>query len=235
MTCKWLALCGRAIAALVVALPAALPALVHAAGDEIETVSANLVAILRESLGENRPTEALEPYGKILAHLEDGREFELEPSWFHYLGDMHIRIVFDGPQKMQSATPEDLRRLRLDTDQALRLAASNLRRLYGAPEVRAWQGGLLQVTGRANDLSSSYFLDREFWLDLQRHHPDGLVAAVPQRGGLVFAPAADSDAVERLRFGAVALYTGARQARVSSALYLFKDSRWTVFQPPLQR
>ncbi|MES2481060.1 MAG: hypothetical protein V4609_03605 [Pseudomonadota bacterium] len=231
MTHWWRAAFRGAMAALAIAL--SMPA--RAAGEAIEIGAANLVAILRESLGENRPTEALEPYGKILAQLEDGREFEVEPSWFHYLGDMHIRMVFDGPQKMQSATPEDLRRLRLDTEQALALAAGNLRRMYGAPEVRVWQGGLLQVTGRASDLSSSYFLDREFWLDQQRHHPGGLVAAVPQRGGLVFAPADDVVAVERLRFGAVALYAGSRQARVSSALYLFKDGRWTVFQPPLRR
>ncbi len=84
-------------------------------------------------------------------------------------------------------------------------------------------------------LSSSYFVDRDFWLDQQRHHPGGLVAAVALHGGLVFAPAYDVVAVERLRFGAVAMYAGSRQARVSSALSLFKDGRWTVFQPPLQR
>ena len=61
------------------------------------------------------------------------------------------------------------------------------------------------------------------------------MAAVALHGGLVFAPAHDVVAVERLRFGAVAMYAGSRQARVSSALYLFKDGRWTVFQPPLQR
>ena len=56
---------------------------------------------------------------------------------------------------------------------------------------------------------------------------------MPQRGGLVFAAADDEEAVDGLRFGAVALYAGARQSRISSALYLFKDGRWSVFQPPL--
>jgi hypothetical protein len=82
-------------------------------------------------------------------------------------------------------------------------------------------------------LNSSWFLDREFWNDLQRPHPDGLVVAVPQRGGLVFAPAADSEAVEGLRFSAAALYAGGDRSRVSSALYLFKEGRWSVFQAPL--
>lgn len=195
--------------------------------------ASHLVAVLRESAGENKPDENLQPWGTVLVELSDGREIEVEASWYHYLGDMHIRLVFDGPQKMQSATPEDLARLRLDAQQALRLASGNLRRIYGDPQVRHWEGGLMRVDGRASDLNSSYFLDRDFWLDLQRQHPAGLVAAVPARGGLVFAPADDEEAVSRLRFGAVALYASARKGRLSSALYLFKDGRWSVFQPPL--
>lgn len=195
--------------------------------------AAHLVAVLRESAGENKQDEHLQPWGKVLIELNDGREIEVEASWYHYLGDMHIRLVFDGPQKMQSATPEDLARLRLDAQQALRLATGNLRRIYGDPQVRHWDGGLMRVDGRASDMSSSYFLDRDLWLDLQRQHPAGLVAAVPARGGLVFAPADDEEAVSRLRFSAVALHASARRARLSSALYLFKDGRWSVFQAPL--
>jgi hypothetical protein len=201
--------------------------------DTPEAGASNLVAVLRESIGANKQDEDLRPWGKVVMQLSDGREMAIEASWFHYLGDMHIRLVFDGPQKLQSATPEDLARLRLDAAQALHLAAENLRRLYGEPQVRPWGHGLSRVDSRAADLSSSYFLDRDFWLGLQRQHPNGLVAAVPQRGGLVFAPADDDEAVDRLRFGAVALYAGARHARISSALYLFKDGRWSVFQPPL--
>ncbi|TFY98545.1 hypothetical protein [Ramlibacter rhizophilus] len=203
------------------------------ASESLPLGATHLVAVLRESAGENKQDEALQPWGKVTMQLEDGREMEIEASWYHYLGDMHIRLVFDGPQKLQSATPEDLARLRLDADQALRLAAGNLRRIYGEPRVSAWEGGLMRVDGRASDLNSSYFLDRDFWLALQQRHPQGLVAAVPQRGGLVFAPADDEEAVTRLRFGAVALYAGARNQRVSSALYLFRDGRWSVFQPPL--
>ncbi|WP_041675464.1 hypothetical protein [Ramlibacter tataouinensis] len=193
----------------------------------------NLMAVLRPSAGENKTDEDLRPYGKVSLVLEDGREVEVETSWYRYLGDMHIRLVFDGPQKMQSASPEDLARLRLDPQGAVQLAVANLRRVYGEPQARPWTGGLMQVQGRASDLSSSYFLDREFWLAQQALHPQGLVAAVPRHGGLVYAPADDAQAVERLRFSAVALYAGSPRGRVSSALYLFKDGRWSVFQPPL--
>lgn len=93
----------------------------------------------------------------------------------------------------------------------------------------------MQVKAAAPELTSSYFLDREFWQALQARHPDGLVVAVPRRGGLVYASARDAGAVESLRFSVAALYARGPGARLSSALYLFKDGRWSVFQAPQPR
>jgi hypothetical protein len=197
-----------------------------------DTSAGNLLVVLRESRGENKQDETLQPFGKIHASLIDGREVELETSWYQYLGDMHIRLVFDKGQQMESASPEDLARLRLSPEDALELAVANLRRVYGAPAAQPWSGNLMQVQGGAADLNSSYFLDRDFWRSLQSMHPEGLVVAVPRRGGLVYAPAADEDAVTSLRFSVAALYAGGPGTRLSSALYLFKDGHWSVFQPP---
>jgi uncharacterized protein YtpQ (UPF0354 family) len=197
-----------------------------------DTSARNLLVVLRESRGENKQDESLRPFGKVSAEMPDGRRIEFDTSWYQYLGDMHIRLVFDGGQSMQSASPEDLQRLQLSPDEALKLAVANLRRLYGAPAVQPWSGGLMQVQAAASDLISSYFLDRDFWRDLQSRHPDGLVVAVPRRGGLVYAPIADDAAVTSLRFSAAALYAGGPGTRLSSALYLFKDGQWSVFQPP---
>jgi hypothetical protein len=199
---------------------------------EVDLASTNLMPVLRESLGANEHEESLRPYGKLLVPMGDGSEIELEPSWYQYLGDMHIRLVFDGKQTMQSASPEDLERLRLDPVHALATAVTNLRRVYGAPAVQAWSGRLMQVQGGSADLNSSYLLDRTFWSEQEARHPAGLVAAVPRRSGLVFAPADDADAVAQLRFSAAALYASGARTRLSSALYLFKHGRWTVFQPP---
>jgi hypothetical protein len=217
-----------ALACLVGAVPAA-------AEEPFDTRGSNLIAVLRESAGTNQQAETLQPYGTLRAQLPDGSEVELETSWFRYVGDMHIRLVFDSSTQLQSASPDDLDRLRLEPEQALQLAVANLRRTYGEPTVRQWSGGLLQVLGRADDLNSSYFLDRAFWHTQERLHPRGVVVAVPQRGGLLFAPAEDQDAVAALRFSAAALYAGASRTRVSSALYLFKDGHWSVFQPPVAR
>jgi len=217
--------CGIAAACLVLQPPAA-----HA--EAIETGAGNLIVVLRESLGENKQDEALQPFGSIEGTMADGRRIALETSWYRYLGDMHIRLVFDGRQSLQSASPADLSRLKLNPDEALSLAVANLRRVYGEPVVQPWGGALMQVRAAEPDFTSSYFLDRDFWQGLQARHPEGLVAAVPRRGGLVYAPVTDADAVASLRFSAAALYAGGAGTRLSSALYLFKDGRWSVFQPP---
>jgi hypothetical protein len=127
-----------------------------------------------------------------------------------------------------------LRRLELDTEQAIVRAVDNLRHRYGAPQVRPWSGGLMQVVGGSPDLASSYFLDRGFWNGLLQQHPEGVVVSVPQRGGLLYAPVSNEQALVNLRFSAAALYAGNDRSRVSSALYLFKDGRWSVYQAPQQ-
>ncbi|HYF21233.1 MAG TPA: hypothetical protein VEA40_25445 [Ramlibacter sp.] len=200
--------------------------------EPFDTGAPNLLAVLRESFGSNQERETLLPYGTLRAMLPDGGEVELETSWFQYVGDMHIRLVFDSRTQLQSASPEDLERLHLEPEQAVQLAVKNLRRTYGEPTVRPWSGGLMQVQGRADDLNSSYFLDRDFWRGIEARHPGGVVVAVPQRGGLLFAPAGDDNAVLALRFSAAALYAAAPRQRVSSALYLFREGRWSVFDPP---
>jgi hypothetical protein len=201
--------------------------------DRFDLSEANLLVVLRESPGANKQDETLTPFGIIRAKLPDGREVEFEASWFQYLGDMHLRLVFDGQRKVQSASPDDLQRLRLSPEDALERAVDNLRRRYGQPVAEPWSGGLMQVHGNAPELDSSYFLDRAFWQEQLRHSPAGIVAAVPGRGGLVFARADDDSAVATLRFSAAALFASSDATRISSGLYLFKDGRWSVFQPPL--
>jgi hypothetical protein len=198
----------------------------------VDTNAENLMAVLREAIGANEPDEALHPLGKMRTKLADGREIEIELAWFAFLGDLQVRFVFDGPSYMRNATPQDLAGLNLSPTQALQLAIGNIKRVYGAPTARPWTGGLMQVQGKSPDLDSSYFLDRAFWRNLLRQHREGIVVAVPKRGGLLFTPLAESKAVDGLRKGIAYLYSSSDKLRVSLALYLFKDDRWTVFQAP---
>lgn len=223
---RWLGACLALLAAAVAAPAAARDA------EKFEVSETNLLVVLRETPGANKQDETLRPFGKISARMPDGREVEFEASWFQYLGDMHLRLVFDGERRVQSALPEDLQRLRLSPEEALDRAVGNLRRRYGTPVAEPWSGGLMQVHGNAPELDSSYFLDRDFWHEQLRQYPAGVVAAVPGRGGLVFTRADDEAAVATLRFSAAALFASNDQTRISSGLYLFKDGRWSVFQPP---
>jgi hypothetical protein len=201
----------------------------------VDRSAENLMVVLRESIGANTEREALTPMGKFHAKLPDGREVDAEIAAFQFLGDMHVRFVFDSPHAMVNATPQDLSRLKLTPEQALKLAVVNIKRVYGKPSPTPWTEGLMQVQGKSPDLDSSYFLDRDFWRSLLRSHPEGLVVAVPKRGGLAFAPITDHKAVDGLRRGVSYLYSSSEWLRISSALYLFKDDRWTVFQPPQSR
>ncbi|MBC7601551.1 MAG: hypothetical protein H7255_02690 [Ramlibacter sp.] len=210
-----------------------LPSAAQDPNDKFDTSAGNLIAVLRESRGDNKPNESLEPYGVVKVQLETGRVVDMEPSWFRYLGDMHVRLVFDGEQMLQSASTDDLLRMKLSPEQALKIGIDNLKRRYGKPVATEWSGGLMQVEGSATELTSSYFLDREFWRGLQAVYTQGVVVAVPRRGGLVYAPASDEDAVDSLRFSVAVLYSGGPGARLSSALYLFKDGEWSVFQAPM--
>ena len=225
---------ARLLLALALACCAASAQAQQEAADTFDTGRGNLMAVLRESAGANEQEEVLQPYGTLHAELPDGTQVELETSWFRYVGDMHIRLVFDSSTQLQSASPDDLDRLRLDPEHAVQLAVANLRRMYGEPVAKPWTGGLMQVVGRADDLNSSYFLDRPFWQSLEARYAQGVIVAVPQRGGLLYAPADDEEAVAVLRFSATAIYASSSRRRVSSALYLFHDGHWSVFQPPLR-
>ena len=201
-----------------------------------ERTRTNLMVVVRESIGANRTEDAFTPTGKITAKLADGREIELEMAHWEFIGDTHIRFVFDGPQTMINATPQDLERLGLKgIEDALSLALSNIKRTYGEPVASSWEPGIMAVKGKSPDINSSYFLDRSYWKSLLESHPEGLVVCVPKRGGLLYAPLSDESAVTELKRSVHNLYVTSQSLRVSSALFLFKDGKWSVFQAPMKR
>jgi hypothetical protein len=191
----------------------------------------NFMVVVRESAGANRLDDAFKPMGKTKGRLPDGREIEIELASWEFIGDTHIRFVFDGPRSMINATPADLERLGIaSVDEALALAIGNIKRVYGNPVASPWEAGLMQVRGASPDLVSSYFLDRAFWQALLGEHPGGVVVAVPKRGSLLYAPLSDEAAAGRLRRGVRQLHASSGRLGVSAALYLFKDGRWSVLQ-----
>lgn len=210
-------------------------ALAQVTPDQLKTRD-NLMVVVRESAGSNKLDETLRPFGKMRAKLPDGRDIELEMAWWEFIGDAHVRFVFDGAQKMINATPSDLSELGLtNVDDALAVAITNVKRVYGEPSASPWSGGLIEVSGKSPDFDSSYFLDRAFWRKVSGSYPEGILVVVPKRGGLLYAPASDKDTVEKLKKSIAQLYESSGSARVSSAIFLFKDDKWSVFQPPVSR
>ncbi len=192
----------------------------------------NLMVVVRESIGANKPDDILEPVGKGKVRLADGSEIEVESAWWNFIGDTHIRFVFDGEHSMRDATPQDLARLKLATAaDALALALANVERVYGTPKSMPWVGGVMLVEGKSPDLDSSDFLDRAFWRGLLKTHPEGLAVAVPKRGGLLYTPASDLRSVDALRSNIARLHSSSVAMGVSSALFLFKDGHGSVLQP----
>lgn len=224
----------RFVICLLVVVPTA--ALAQSAS-AVDSSAGNLMLVLRESMGAPvRKSERLEYMGKGKARLKSGEEVEVEVAHYAYLGDMHIRFVFDGPTTMINATPKDLQNLHLEKpEDALHVAIANMRRVYGAPKTTVLAGGVLQVESGSPDLNSSYFLDRAFWTELNKKNPEGIVAGVPKRGGLVFAPLSDWRSVDALRANIAYLHASSERQRISSALYLFKDGNWTLFQEPVKQ
>jgi len=193
------------------------------------------MVVVRESIGANRAEDAFSPTGKVKAELPDGQKIEMEMASWEFIGDTHIRFVFDGPEVMINATPQDLEQLGIKSvEEALALALANIKRVYGEPTGTSWEGSLMQVRGNSPDLNSSYFLDRTYWQSLLKAHPEGLVVAVPSRGDLLYAPLSDTQAVDVLRRRVADLHAKSESLRVSSALYLFKGGKWSVFQPPVK-
>ena len=137
---------------------------------------------------------------------------------------------------MMGATPQELADLNLSNVQdALNVAVKNVKRVYGEPTATPWTGGISQVQGKSEDLDSSYFLDRDFWKALLKTNPDGLIVAVPSRGGLLYTPLRNTQAVEGLKRGIAKLHASSDRMRVSSALYLFKNDKWSVFQAAVKQ
>ena len=202
----------------------------NAMAQRIDKSVEKLMVVLRGWESGNKPDETLKPVGKVTGKF-GGEDITMELAWFSFLGDMQVVFVFDEPHSFRHATAEEFERLHLSPETAVERALANIKRVYGTPYTVPYQTGIMQVVGASPDLDSSFFLDRAFWRDLLARHPEGLVVGVPRRGGLVFAPASDDTAVATLRHSIGYLYRSGDRLRVSSALYLFKDDRWTVFQP----
>jgi len=185
--------------------------------------------VLREHPGADKRDDALAPVAPLEVPLPGGAVASMTPAWFDLIGDLQLRLVRSTADGLLTLHASELDALAPSVDEALALALANLHRQHGQPGARPWHN-LQRVGGRSEDADSAYFMDRAFWRARLAEQPQGLVAAVPRTDLLLFAPLADTAAVDSMRRGIPGLHAQGGDYRLSSALYLFRDDRWQVFQ-----
>ena len=185
--------------------------------------------VLRERPGANKIDDSLALVEPFEVPLPGGAVATMAPAWFDLIGDLQLRLVRSTPDCILTLHASELDALAPSVDEALALALANLHRQHGEPGASQWHN-LQRVGGRTEDVASAYFMDRAFWRARLAEHPAGLVAAVPRTDLLVFAPRVDGAALDSMRRGVPGLHASGGDWRLSSALYLFEDDRWSVFQ-----
>ncbi|MCD6078493.1 MAG: hypothetical protein K0R89_2431 [Ramlibacter sp.] len=147
---------------------------------------------------------------------------------YGYLGDMQLRLVFDEPGVANAAAvrPDDLARLELTPQKAVAYAASNSKRAGGAPQITSLAGGIYTLRGQHPDYNATFFLDRTFWRQQLEKFPQGLLAALPRKGVLMFAPAGDAAVEAELKKQAGRMLAAAGPSAVSACVYRFDATGW---------
>jgi len=188
-----------------------------------------VLVVLRERPGADKRDDGPTAVEPIEVPLPGGAVASMTPAWFDLIGDLQLRLVRSTADGLLTLHASELDALAPSIDEALALALANLHRQHGEPGARPWHN-LKRVGGRSEDADSAYFMDRAFWRARLAEQPQGLVAAVPRTDLLLFAPLADTAAVDSMRRGIPGLHAQGGDYRLSSALYLFRDDRWQVFQ-----
>jgi hypothetical protein len=207
-------------------------ALMTTSASEQKNPDENFMLVLREVEGANKQEFGFIPTGPSTGTLSNGETISVTSAWFDLIGDMHVRFVIDGERTMQNLTAEEFAAYGLSPEEAATVAIRNIKARYGEPHAKPWEAGIMLVSGESPDLDSSYFLDRSFWDKLLLKHPQGVVVGVPKRGGLIYAPVSDNAALAALERSIRTLYETSENMRISSALYLYVDRKWTVYRTP---
>lgn len=190
----------------------------------------NLMLVVRTSFGANKVDQKLVQTGPLTITDNEGKEHKIELAHYEYIGDTHIRFVFDSKETMRNVTTEEFKALKLSSSEAVKIAIQNIHRDYGKPKLYKLEQGIYQIQGNSPDFDSSYFLDHSLWKNLSDQFKDTIIVAVPSRELLLFSPLKGKKSVAFLSDNVKEWFSESDTQGVSSALYSYKDGNWTVFQ-----
>lgn len=190
-----------------------------------------LCAIVASAGNHFQPTEGLKPLAATPIVQGAPAVEGAEPAMFSYLGDVMVRFVFTAKDCLESPVrQEDMVRLDLTPERALALATLNFKRMHGAPQAGLFVENVYTLRGGNPDVYAGYLLDRAYWRSQLERCAQGVIVALPKRGSLFFAYAADPAATQALKRLAARLYHAADEHGLSACLYRFDAQGWHVHE-----
>jgi hypothetical protein len=146
---------------------------------------------------------------------------------YGYLGDMQLRFRFHeaGQSTAAAARPDDLPKLDLTPQQATALAVRNTLQAGGPPRISPFSASVYTLRGEHVEYTATYLLDRAFWRAQLQKFPQGLLAALPRKGVLMFAAAGEESERELAQQAGRMLAAPGNQP-VSACMYRFDAQGW---------
>ena len=149
------------------------------------------------------------------------------PLFDHFVGDLHLRYVFDDPKFMIALRGHDLKRLGVAREELATLAIANFRRLYPKLTVIRPEP-LLGVVTQGGQLEPCVMLDGAFWERQSASFNGELIASAPARDTVVFTTREPRQNVELLKHLAVLAYEKAGPQALSRTVFAWRYWRWEV-------
>ena len=195
--------------------------------DPLPRTKDHIVALVRSHPGvdpKTRPVQRIEP---VIAKPDPSSAPDNALVFDHFVGDLHLRYVFDDPQFMLALRARDLKRLAIDRAELPTLVVANYRRLYPKLTVvrpDQWLGLLTQ----GGELEPCIMLDGAFWQRQMKAFGGELIAAVPSAQEVYFAPREPKQNLELLKHLAILHHEKAGKRAVSRTVFLWRNFRWQV-------
>lgn len=183
--------------------------------------------------GLERSAEAIIPVVKDRAWLVEietsmrqmGGEGQ-DKVYEHLNDDLVVVYAIDTPSNIAYLSPEELARLGVERDALRALAVRNLRGLL--PGIEVQRGEKLNMITADGNYEASLLLFSDLWEREREKLRGDPVAAVPARDLLLFADAADADAVAQLRQLATKMREEAAYS-LTDRLFVLRDGQWLPF------
>lgn len=186
-----------------------------------------LVALVRARPNVDPKTRPVQKIEAVPMTPEPGNTVDNLPIFDHFVGELHLRYVFDDERFVQAVRGRDMKRLKLDRKALPALVVENYRKLYPDLSVIQPEPGLAAVI-RGGQLEPVILLDAEFWEEQEKRIGGPLIAAVPERDSVIFTRVEPKQNIELLKHRAVVAYEKAGERALSRTVLAWREKRWEV-------